>query len=107
MLDKLHAGGMGHHTTDRVDAKPEAFRDSMAEAIEDAVWQLLSDERDWVGGQPFEKEDNSRETRDRRLIFVAIAQGVVNHLEERQDAFNVVRNNGSAFPDAKIEIVKE
>ena len=52
---------------------PAEFAASMAWAIEDAYLQSLLAE----GKHPFEVHVNDDAARDRRRIFVAIAQGVV------------------------------
>ncbi|NIM95760.1 MAG: hypothetical protein GTO18_18830 [Anaerolineales bacterium] len=58
------------------------FANSMAEAIEDALekeWQRL-----WNQPLPVEGQE------DRRLLFVAIAQGVIRHLKDNaKEAFDV------------------
>ena len=64
---------------------PGEFADSMAAAIEDAFNMILEKE----GKQTFDVQDNSRAARDRRMLFVAIAQGVVNHLAAHAGAFEV------------------
>ena len=63
---------------------PAAFADSMAADIEAAFNDLLQD-----AGLPPLADDNSKESRDRRRLFVAIARGVVRHLVEHQDAFTI------------------
>jgi hypothetical protein len=67
---------------------PDDFADSMAEAMEEALNQLLSDE-----GKPTVPTDDTEETRDRRILFVAIARGVINHLVDNEDAFTVRRQD--------------
>lgn len=63
------------------------FTNSMAKAMEDALI------REWpnaMGGQPA-PETNAQ----MRLMFVAIAQGIVSHLKTNHDAFKVtVKNSG-------------
>ena len=79
----LKAGAMGSATPANV--KPAPFATSMAEAIENALNTLLVNE----GRDALLVDDNSAETRDRRLLFCAIAQGVVNYLHDNDDAFRV------------------
>jgi len=62
------------------------FSASMAEAMENALNDLLFQE-----GKPQVSTIDSPETRDRRIMFLAIARGVVEHLTANPDAF-VVRN---------------
>lgn len=66
----------------------DGFAGSMAEAIEDALNDLLDDE-----DKPRVSTDDTPETRDRRIMFVAIAQGVVNHLVANPGAFNVTEDS--------------
>jgi hypothetical protein len=61
----------------------------MAAAMEAALNNLLASE-----GNPTVPVDNSAESRDRRIMFLAIAQGVVNHMVQNQDAFRIRDNQG-------------
>lgn len=87
MGDKLVPGGLGAATD---VGKPADFAGTMAEAIEDALWALLAPDR------RFNKNDNSPEARDRRMLFVAIAQGVCGHLQQNAAAFTVTHTTGTA-----------
>lgn len=79
----LKPGRMGPETPDNVT--PGDFAGSMAAAMEQALNDLLI-----ADGLPeLEMNDNSRETRDRRRLFVAIARGVVRHLAEQSSAVKV------------------
>jgi hypothetical protein len=60
---------------------PATFAGSMADEIEQAFNRLLP--------EPLPTAD-SRETRDRRRLFVAIAEGVIKHLDSHSPALNVV-----------------
>lgn len=65
---------------------PPEFVGSMAAAIETAYRNTLAaDDKD-----TFDLNTNKETDRDRRRIFVAIAQGVVGYLAANQDAFRVV-----------------
>jgi hypothetical protein len=78
----LKAGRMGPSS---VTGKPADFASSMAEAIEDAYWaSLVADGKD-----TFDRSTNSESDRDRRRIFIAIAQGVIGYLADNEDAFRV------------------
>ena len=88
----LKAGGLGT-PGDAADI-PEAFADSMAAAMEEALNGLLEAE-----GRPPAPVDNSTESRDRRMLFVAIAQGIVDHLVANSNAF-VITTDGD--PDNEI-----
>ncbi len=75
------------------------FAGSMAAAMEAALNNLL----DGVG-RPRVPTDNSDETRDRRVMFLAIAQGIVNHLVANQDAFRIVDDDGDTLNNHHIRI---
>jgi hypothetical protein len=60
----------------------------MAEAMEVALNQLLS-----ATGKPTVPTDDSDEVRDRRILFVAIARGVIDHLVDNEDAFTIRRQD--------------
>ena len=85
MPDALKPGGLGSAA---VIGTPSEFAGSMAQAMETALNDLLSEE-----GRPQVPTDNSAETRDRRTMFLAIAQGVVNHLAAHPDAFEVLKQD--------------
>jgi hypothetical protein len=86
-MAKLVPGALGDPTA---TGKPAAFAGSMADAIETAMHDLLPPE------QQFDPNDNSKESRDRRILFVAIAQGVVSYLNAHADAFIVTHTTGAA-----------
>ena len=87
MANKLTPGELGPETA---QGKPQPFEGSMAEAIEDALNALLpSDQR-------FDVNDNSQRARERRTLFVSIAQGVVKHLKDNAAAFEVTHTTGQA-----------
>lgn len=87
MGDQLKPGGLGD--PDFVGTPPE-FAASMAEAMEQALNDLLVEE-----GKPELDTANNAETRDRRTLFLAIARGVVSHLVANHDAFDVTENDGT------------
>lgn len=96
MATPLKPGGMG---LPGGDATPAAFADSMAATIESELNSLLQDE-----GLPMLALDNSTETRDRRRLFVAIARGVLRHLDERRTAITVEDSDGvSSSPEFEID----
>jgi hypothetical protein len=72
------------------------FNDSMAKEIEDALTHL-------IGPLPSAPE---KLVHDRRALFIAIANGVINHLKNKQDAleikFNVGPTNVTTHPDIKV-----
>jgi hypothetical protein len=97
--NKLKAGGLGAQSAGAI---PAEFSGSMAKAIEDALNTLLQQE-----GRPQLPVDNSAETRDRRMLFVAIARGVVNHLVANQAAFTIHRDDGTRLAEHHVEIAEE
>ena len=84
MTIKLRPGGMGSSEADGgPTTKPLEFAGSLAEAIEDAFNTLLAaDDMDQLP-----VNNNLPETRDRRRLFVAIAQGLATYLEGREVEF--------------------
>jgi hypothetical protein len=99
MGNQLKAGGLGVKSD--TSAVPSAFASSMAKAMEDALNTLLDAE-----GHPRVPVDNTPESRDRRLMFVAIAQGVVNHLVANEDAFRIRRDDGTVLSNHNVRISK-
>jgi hypothetical protein len=75
----LKPGGLGSPAEGAI---PPAFADSMAAAMETALNSILAGE-----GKDKVPVDNTPESRDRRTMFAAIAQGIVNHLVQNQAAF--------------------
>jgi hypothetical protein len=63
----------------------------MAQAMEQALNELLEQEE----GRETVSTENTPETRDRRIMFVAIARGILRHLRDNQAAFDVTRNDGT------------
>ena len=72
MADELHPG-------DNWFTSPS--EDTMAAAIERQLRNLME--------TPFPTE-NTKEARDRRVLFAGIARGVVEHLKQHPEAFEVV-----------------
>jgi len=78
------------------DLDPGTFAGSMADEIEKAFNRH---------GPPLPTTD-SQETRDRRRLFVAIAEGVIRHLDANESAFRVVFDDVpvSGTFDAHVEV---
>lgn len=74
------------------------FAGSMAEAIEKSLNALLIHD----GKDPLPTTETP-ETRDRRRLFIAIATGVIDHLQANADAFEVTHSSG-AFVAHDVEI---
>jgi len=72
------------------------FNDSMAKEIEDALDQL-------IGPLPSLPQ---KLVEDRRALFIAIANGVINHLEKKQAALEITIDIGNVsvttHPDIKV-----
>jgi hypothetical protein len=96
MGNSLKPGGLGDASE---GSTPAAFADSMAAAMEVALNSLLTQEH-----KPPVPTDNSAETRDRRTMFLAIAQGIVNHLVANQEAFVITNASGTVIANRKIVI---
>jgi hypothetical protein len=86
MADKIKPGEMG--SPDDETTTPPEFKGSMAAAIENALNTILIGE-----GKDALSDDNTPDTRDRRMLFVAIAQGVVRHLSNHLGAFDILRSD--------------
>jgi hypothetical protein len=84
---------------------PSAFASSLASQIESELNSILAGE----GRDAFETNDNSSDARDRRMLFVAIAQGVVKHLVANPEAFRLVltKDLQGRVTDAHIAIDSE
>ena len=74
-MDPQHADG----------PEPSEFQNSLAESIEKALNALLQAD----GFDPLPVDNNTEETRHRRRLLVAIAQGVVRHLVDNAAAFQI------------------
>lgn len=69
---------------------PAEFANSMAAQMEEALRHLLITD----GLPDFPLNDNSREARDRRRLFVAIARGIVRHLQEQANSITITVPDG-------------
>ena len=78
---------------------PSVFADSMAAQIEAAFNDLLAEE-----DLPRLPDDNSKESRDRRRLFVAIARGLVRHLDEHREAITVTVPDGGGTVSPEFDI---
>jgi hypothetical protein len=77
-----------------------SFSNSMADAIEFELNKLMKSD-----GLPELNMDASDPTvRDRRRFFVAIARGVVAHLENRKDAIKVFCEHNQTKPVTAIDV---
>ena len=74
-------------TRTRLTPGADQFSDSMAEAMETAFM------KEW----PVIMHSEAPKTNDQlRLIFIAVAQGIVRYLKDNADAFNIVLNGTEA-----------
>lgn len=97
-MASLRPGTMGS-AADPLNAKPPDFANSMADAMDSAFRELLVLE----GMTPFDINTNARDARDRRRIFVAIAQGVIRHLKDHGAALTVV-NSANVPTGERIQV---
>ncbi|HEV2415938.1 MAG TPA: hypothetical protein VGX27_14130 [Candidatus Dormibacteraeota bacterium] len=81
-MANLKAGQMGDPSELRM---PVEFADSMASYIEAAFDKANQGE----GKPPLALDSNTSDDRDRRMIFVAIAQGVIEYLVAGQADFTI------------------
>ena len=81
---------------------PSAFADSMANAMEDALNVLLASE-----GNPTVPVDNTRESRDRRIMFLAISKGIIDHLVANEGAFQIRDNATNTVLAVNVNILNE
>ena len=93
-MEQLRPGGMGN-ASDPLNARPPDFANSMADAMDTAFHTLLSKE----GMKTFAVDTNSKEARDRRRLFVAIAQGVIRHLTDNAGALVIKDTTNTVLPD--------
>lgn len=75
------------------------FTDSMADMMEQELDDLLALD----GLPPLPKNSDDREVRDRRRFMIAIARGVVRHLVERNEAFEIVHDGDTIHPTINSE----
>jgi hypothetical protein len=77
----------------------DSFADSMAEEIELALNTVRVEE----GMPPLPLGD-----RDRRILFIAIARGVINHLQKKNGAFEIeYQDDGvtrTTYPTIKVKV---
>ena len=78
---------------------PSVFANSMADDIEEAFNALLA-----VEGLPRMPNDNSKESRDRRRLFVAIARGIVRHLDQHRTSITVTVPDGGGTVSPVFDI---
>ncbi len=85
-MANIKPGGMGSNSDP--NTKPAEFANSMAESMEDALNELLAGENPPM--KTFKVDTNSRDARDRRRMFVAIALGTMRYLQKNMDAFQIL-----------------
>ena len=77
----------------------DSFADSMAEEIELALNAVRAEE----GMAPLPLGD-----RDRRILFIAIARGVINHLQKKNQAFEIQYQDDAVtrttYPTIKVKV---
>jgi hypothetical protein len=75
------------------------FDDSMAGEIEKAMNDLLTS-----GGMSALPADDSDQTAQRRRLFIAIASGVITHLQKREQAIEVTVTGVAETVTPKIQV---
>lgn len=76
------------------------FADSMAEEIEIALGEALVE----AGLEPLPAAEDGEDKKRRRVFMIAIARGVIRHLEKKEQAFRVkVEDHPSTFPDIQVK----
>jgi len=80
------------------DTDSHLFEDSMAEEIEKAYNAVLAEN----GKAPLPSADAN----DRRMLFVAISRGVINHLQKKQKAITVTLPASPAGQTVPLVIAK-
>jgi hypothetical protein len=77
----------------------DAFADSLAQEIELALNAVRAEE----GMAPLPLGD-----RDRRMLFIAIARGFINHLQKKNQAFEIQYEDGgvakTTYPTIKVKV---
>ncbi len=89
----------GTNKRDPINPNYDYYADSMAKAIEDAF------KIEWVnvkGGSSPSTKDN----RELKLLFVAIAQGVVKHLRDHPNSFKVETQDSSNTMSGKVSSIE-
>lgn len=101
-MGKLRPGRMGSPAEAGV---PADFANSLAARIESELNSILAGE----GRDTFLVNDNSADARDRRMLFVAIARGVVAHLVANPEAFKLklTHDAGGHVTDVSLDIEQE
>lgn len=99
-MAQLRPGGMGLASEPK-GAKPVDFANSMADAMDTAFHTLLNNEIPKM--KNFEVNTNAAEARDRRRLFVAIAQGIVGHLKNNAGAL-VIKDSTNTVLNIHIDI---
>jgi hypothetical protein len=93
----IKPGGMGQQFPS--NSTPPEFADSMAAEMESILNSLLA-----ADGLRTLPDDNSRESRDRRRLFVAIARAVVKHLDVRRGAIRLTHPGTSITTTPSFDI---
>ena len=98
MATELNGGSIKNNYAD--------YADSMAEEIEKAMDEVRIE----AGLKPLPSPAGAdpEDLKNRRILFVAIARGVIRHLEKKEKAFEInvkVQNhpNVSTYPDIQVK----
>lgn len=86
-----------------VDLKPGSlanFANSMAAEIESELNAMMVAD----GLPPMSMDASEQSVRDRRRFFIAIARGVVRHIEQRKGAIQVFCVNNQTRPVTAVDV---
>lgn len=98
MVDALIPGNISPKEEAWID--DPLFVGSMAEAIEDALDALMQ-----ADDLPaLDKNASDQTVRDRRRLFVAIARGVVQHLQQHKAAAKVFCRHEQTMPVSELDV---
>ncbi|MGH6843032.1 MAG: hypothetical protein ACREDV_13270 [Methylocella sp.] len=86
-----------------VELKPgslSSFANSMAAEIENELDTMMIND----GLPPMIRDASDQSVRDRRRLFVAIARGVVRHLQDRKAAIQVFCEDNETKPVTVVDV---
>jgi len=72
-----------------------AYANSMAAEIESAMNELLIA----AGKDPLPDDADAEQTLERRRFFIAIARGIIRHLDANQEAFKIFVPDALELPE--------
>lgn len=96
MATKLNGGSLKNNYAD--------YANSMAAEIEKAMDEVRAE----AGLEPLPFPADPEDLKNRRILYIAIARGVIRHLEKKEKAFKIdvkVQNhpNITTYPDIQVK----